>query len=319
MKSYCIRTLQNGGSRHRFCQDRYYTHRCADRLILAVCDGHGGRPYCRSGLGARFAAAAAVAVLESDIEAALIPAAIKDRYDAMVKKHLAHRPLTQREAERAGDMPHSGVYGTTVLAAVITDHGTDIYQLGDGEIRAVSKKGNFFPMLPADESCRGNLTSSLANGREFALRHFRHLHYASPIGALMLFSDGCEGGFLDTAHALTDPSRLEEGLQAMLHRTDHGDDQTFLLAYDPTAIAQESFQETLTQRIKAAREAIRRKNQIRREREEYARLAAYMNLALQKAERMRQAKDPTLQPFLTSLQPSYQRFLQLRKKTATTR
>ena len=313
MQNYTTQTLQKTGSRHRCCQDRYAVHQEEGLLIMVVCDGHGGRPYCRSGLGARFAAAAAVAVLKSETEVAQIPAAIKDRYDAMVKKHLAARPLNHWEALRAEDMPRHLVYGTTLLAAVIKDRGATVYQLGDGEIHAVSPQGELLPDLPEDTSCRGNLTSSLACNRDFALAHFRTAHYEN-VGALLMLSDGCDNGFLQAMAALADFPNQTPGFDAMLTATDRGDDQTMLLAYDPEALRRDSVRETLKDNISAIREARRQKQLALQEREEYLQLANYMELALRKAARLRQEGNPALKDFLKTLQPSYLRYIQLHER-----
>lgn len=311
MNCYHIRTLQRAGSAHRGCQDRYRVLRREDRLILLVSDGHGGRPYTRSGLGARFACAAAEAVLRKETDSDFIPAAIKDRYDAMVAKHLALRPLEDWEAERLGSLPQPAVYGATLLAAVITPTATELFQLGDGEIHALKADGTFFPGLPADGDCQGNLTTSLAHNREFALRHFRTVRYPEPAAGLMLFSDGCEGGVHQSAVGLADLPALDTHLENMLHITNHGDDQTFLLTWNPEIVDTEPFRNTLTEALQVMAEETRRKKQEMRDLEEYTQLRSYLNLAVRKARRLAQRSAPELDAYLTKLKSSYDRYMQL--------
>ena len=315
MERYRIHALQRTGSNHRHLQDRCGWAQKPGRLLLAVADGHGRVEYTRSGLGARFAIAAAKKVLLSDPEPADIPAAIKDRFDTMVSKHLAFRPLSPRELALAKGMPHSGVYGTTLLAALITPGDTRLYQLGDGEFHAIGKDGSFLPDLPQDTDCRGSLTTSLANERSFALQHFRTLRYDAPVAALMLLTDGCEGGQFLTAQALTEPPVTPRPLQTMCEKTDRGDDQTVVLAYDITLLGEE-FSRALTLSIQQAQKnaACRRRQQ--RQQEELQQLSVFLRRAEKRASRMEKTDDPRLQEFLCSLEPSLQRFAQLRKAFA---
>ena len=308
MNQYCIHSKQSSGSAHSFCQDHYRVLRHGDHLILVVADGHGGTAYTRSDIGASFACAAAEAVLLDGTEPASVPAAIKDRYDAMVADHLNRHPLCQWETDHLGDTPPHGVYGATLLAAVLSDQGTDLYQLGDGEIHTLNQAGAFLPELPADDHCQGNLTSSLANNRDFVLNHFRVSHCDIPVAAIMLFSDGCDGGFLQIAQALTDPENLKSHLQAVFHRTDRGDDQTLLLAYDPEIIADESFQLCLRSAVQTAQAEARKATKAEQDRLELARLREYLSKALGIAQQMQRTGNPSLPVFLETIKPSYRRF-----------
>lgn len=319
MMHYNITSVRKTGSAHRVCQDRFRTVCDQDRLILIAADGHGGRPYTRSGLGARFACAAAEAALRAGIDDGSIPAAIKDRYDAMVAKHLALRPLEAWELERLGGRARREVYGATLLAAMITPDSTLLVQLGDGEIHALKEDGTFFPRLPDDSACRGNLTTSLCNSRAFALDSFRVIRYPEPAAALMMFTDGCEGGLLQAASGVADLPCLQAHLDAMLRTTNHGDDQTFLLAVDAGAVEQAAFRDTLTAALEDMKAAAKRARQEARDREDYMQLCSYMSLALRRANRMKQKNDPELEVFLQKLKPSYERYLQLQARFGTNR
>lgn len=314
MMRYTLSSRQKTGSAHRSCQDRFRVARNEGRLALIQADGHGGRPYTRSGLGARFACAAAEKVLMSGLSDEKIPAAVKILYDSMVKKHLAFRPLADWEQERVGSRPHEAVYGATLLAAVLTPDSTLCLQLGDGEIHALKADGTFFPSLPEDEGCCGNLTTSLANSRSLALRSFRLVRWPESAAAVMMFTDGCEGGMLQVAAGLADLPSLDAHLEEMLRSTNHGDDQTFLMAYDAAAVQVPAFQETLTGILHDMQEAARCAKQELRDREEYAELSSYLQLALRKAKRMSRKGVPELRDYLAKLKPSYERYLQLQAK-----
>lgn len=282
---YRTLTLQRGGSRHRHCQDRFLVQDTGKELLVAVADGHGSAPYTRSGLGARFACRAAIDLLRQ-VPDDIFPAALKTRFDRMVQRHLAFHPLEDWEKERAQSLPSSeAVYGTTLLCARITDKGATVFQLGDGEICVLDFLGNCLPALPSDPNCVGNITSSLVNGMEFCCRHFRTVHYSEPIGGIVLTTDGCEGGSFPAAWAMLPDN--QGVLEKIMDTTNHGDDQTLVLAFDPAAAAEAAFlanmqayqQSLTTARIRAEEE------------EEYARLNEFLVLSLKKLNTLK--ADPT--------------------------
>lgn len=312
MADHIVHIFQRTGAAHRFCQDRYRVIRHGDRLVLAAADGHGGRPYVRSSLGARIACAAAEAALTGQLDPAEIPAAIKDRYDALVARHLALRPLEGWELERLGDRPPAEAYGTTLLAALITPTRTGLVQLGDGDLHALGFDGAFLPGLAGDDNCRGNLTTSLANSRDHVLARFRTAWYEHPAAAVVMFTDGCDGGLLQAVEAVAAPSGPEQELHRLLRETSRGDDQTVLLVYAPEITGDEEFRAALAGHLARMREELRRKRQERRDRVEYSELQNYLLLALRKAERMNKANDPGLMEYLEKLRPSILRMTELR-------
>lgn len=312
MKDYQIHALQVTGSGHRLCQDHYRIYRSDDRMILIAADGHGAPSYTRSGLGARIACAAAEAVLKEKA-AGNIPAAIKDRYDTMVAKHLALRPLADWELERLKEDPQRAVYGATLLAAVIEPDSTTLYQLGDGEIYALDAGGNFLPELPEDDFCLGTMTTSLSNGRAFVLARFRVRHYPCPAAAVLLFTDGCKGGLPVAATGLTGQAEPREGLEAMIQATCNGDDQTVLLACNGQAVLQESFRTGLRASLAAKAEEARQQKRIAKYREELEQLDCFLLLAARNVKRLRKRCDPQLEEYLLSLKPSFDRFAQLQQ------
>ncbi len=240
--------------RHAPCQDHFLVRHTNRRTLYTLADGHGSAPYTRSGLGARMMCAAAAKILlaehaelRNDAELA---ADLKDTYDRLVHRHLAHRPLADWELERLSDRPPSQAYGCTFLAALVTEQEVLCCQVGDGEIALVDPCAGFLPPLPADSACTANLTSSMAYSREDCLAHFRFQRYQQPVSALLLCSDGYSHQGNHPYNALSllklnEPATLDQ----VLDHGRHGDDLTFLLAVDPSLIATEGFQSCLPHTI----------------------------------------------------------------------
>ena len=309
--NYTATALRHTGSAHRMCQDRCRMERRGDRLILTAADGHGARPFVRTGLGARFACTAAVRVLGDGLPAEDVPAAIKRRYDTMVARHLEFRPLAPWELQRLDGRPPEAAYGTTLMAVSITEAGTALYQLGDGEVHIFDADGQLMDPLPADEQCQGHLTSSLCSSKSSSLASFRMAVHPIPAAAVLMFTDGCEGGLIRAAAALTAPEILEEGLLGMFAATRHGDDQTCLAAFDAEIVSGETFQAGLHWTLDNLRAKAKHQRQEQSERAELAQLQSYLSLALQKARRMASGESKS---YLNSLRPSVERYSMLRKK-----
>ena len=276
---YITCALQEAGYSHRHCQDRFRLEHSENALILAVADGHGGAAYTRSGLGARFACAAAVEVLGA-MDCVDVPAAIKDRYDALVAKHLTHRPLEDwQKAHLKGD-PDEAAYGTTLLAARITEDGTWLYQLGDGHILALDADGSLLPTMPEDLDCFLNRSSSLCYDRKRALRKFRTLHFPQPVAAVVLMTDGCDGGTCQALLAAAEeaPAQL---LEQMLRATASGDDQTCVLAVSDRVTPE--FREAVAATVQSLRLEAKRRKRLEREEEERRRQQEYEKRVSQNA------------------------------------
>lgn len=100
----------------RPCQDRFLIQQTGDRLILAVADGHGGDPHCRSDAGAQFACEAALEVLaDENTDYTQAHIAIKRLFDEKVTAHLLDTPMTQSEMELLEDAPAQYAYGTPAV------------------------------------------------------------------------------------------------------------------------------------------------------------------------------------------------------------
>ena len=303
---------QTTGSYHRHCQDHYQIHAEADRVIAAVADGHGGRPYVRSGLGARFACAAAVKLLRAGIAAQEFPKAMKQTFDHMVKKHLEHRPLVDWEQERLDGRPAWQAYGTTLMAAVMTADKAVLFQVGDGEIHALDANGSFLQALPADENCHGNITTSLVQDMPWVLRNFRYRELPG-CSAVMLFTDGFTGAW-KMAEGLLNPEALESHVAETLRRGRHGDDQTFVMVYLPEKVRSDAFQNGLQEHIGLIRTELEKRKQREVIRKELDELRVYLHLAMRRAEKLKEENSADYETYLQKLKPKYERYLQLQQQ-----
>ena len=215
------------------CQDSYMIEEVDDdRLILAVADGHGGRFYCRSDLGAQFACESAVEILRNNtIPWESVPAQIKNLYDQKVEAHLLEKPLTDEELIKVNGQVDRVAYGSTLICCSVTREGVFRAQVGDGEIHAVTASGNFLEDLPDDSSCVGFFTTSLAS--PFAANQFRWRFDPAPPVAVVLYTDGYVSGrtrpwdILELVKTLPEDEKIP---QKVLEAGKRGDDQTVLVA-----------------------------------------------------------------------------------------
>ena len=228
----------------RPCQDRYLTVLTDDVLILAVADGHGGKAYVRSGFGARMACQTAADVLKNRMtDCSEYGCLVKDRFDSYVKKHLARKPLSDRERFLLGDNPPEYAYGTTLLAARITENETFILHIGDGQIHVINHEGRFYAPLPDDPDCVGNITSSLVMSD--ACQHIRSALYPGRAACAVLYSDGYEPDTLRPWQLLSGIGRdfSEEQIEKAVKDGDkRGDDQTVVIFCDDILTENGEFQ-----------------------------------------------------------------------------
>jgi serine/threonine protein phosphatase PrpC len=250
-------------------------------VLLAVADGHGNARSFRSDRGARLATATTAEVLCAEIcsvEAAQLSAvtlsatqlsAVKRCAEERLPRRLAHRwrqavaedcrqePFTDVEwdrlLDREGPAGRKAVeanptlaYGTTLLAALVTEAYLLYVQLGDGDLLTVAEDGSVARPLPSDQRLLANETTSLCSPnawRDFQVR-FQVLSQP-PAGShpalILLATDGyanafaSEAGFLQVGTDLLamlradGPDAIQQSLTAWLteaSQTGSGDDIT---------------------------------------------------------------------------------------------
>lgn len=301
------RTGSSHITRHKPCQDRLCHVQTPDFTLVAVADGHGSAEYTRSGLGARFAVYAAQKILPSDAPDEEVVADIKWLYDHLVARHLSRHPLSDREMAllSAAKLHPVSAYGCTLAVAVIdyAHNSTTRYCLGDSGVFCIDTSGHFPPPLPEDPACVGSATSSMCQSPETVKQHFRiqHLDGSIMAAAVGVYSDGAEAEEWRAAEALFDDEASEESMETrvekLLKLTDHGDDQTFVLAVDPEAVTTDDFQAGLAEEIHRGHQLLA----VTRGVEKRKQMETYLRLLLDKAKRLSGSeavkfKDEVLRP-----------------------
>lgn len=294
--------------RHKPCQDRLCRVQAPDfTLVLAVGDGHGGTEYTRSGLGARFAVYAAQKVLPSDAPDEEVVKDIKWLYDHLVARHLSRHPLSDREMAllSAARLHPVAAYGCTLAAAVIdyTRSTTSRYCLGDSGVVCIDASGRFPPSMPEDPACVGSATSSMCQSPESVKEHFRIQHLDGIMAAVDVYSDGAEAEDWRAAEVLfskgneASEESMENRVEKLLKVTDHGDDQTFVLAADPEGVNTDAFRAGLAEEVHRGHQLLA----LTRGLEKRKQSEVYLRLLLEKAKRLSGSeavkfKDEVLRP-----------------------
>ena len=244
-------------------------------LILAVADGHGSPKSFRSEVGAQFAVEVGVEVCREFLDAMQgaapstvkseaelkIPARIFQRWRQRVDEHFGQNPFMDAElarlAEQVGGTARNRAtrpeqlhvaYGATLLVTVVTSQFLICFQLGDGDILAVSDStGIADRVIPKDDSLIANETTSLCQDDGQRYMRFRfQLFQGAPPAMVLLSTDGYSnsfatpGAFLKAGADYLDMLRtdgadeVEKNLPAWLEETSRngsGDDITVGIIY----------------------------------------------------------------------------------------
>ena len=183
MLKYYTKTATGGShlKKRTACQDYSLCFHDEKRTIITACDGHGGAMYVRSSLGSKFAAFAAMEVMNG----ADILAQSKDAYNALrrnilcswnaaVESDLAARPLADAEfASLTADQvfrlrsdPFTA-YGTTMNAAMVCADKIVYAGIGDGGVFLI-KGSELVPVTHDDEEeTVANITYSMCQSDAF--------------------------------------------------------------------------------------------------------------------------------------------------------
>ena len=194
--------------------------------IFAVADGHGDSNCPRSQFGSKTACELAISEMEkfcSDIKenawesriispgkeldslAHQLISSIVAKWVKSVNEELENNPLT--DGERAGCEKYierydkgerlEHIYGTTLIAGLITEKYLLLIQQGDGRCVVFNADGSASQPIPWDEKCFANITTSLCD--EDAIQRFRYCTVNlndNPLVACLVGSDGVEDSYL---------------------------------------------------------------------------------------------------------------------------
>lgn len=197
--------------------------------IFAVADGHGARECFRSEIGSRLAVDVAVKNLEIFAQTVehydlynylkkekerdeLIRSLIQDiveQWNQYVYADIKAYPIRDEEYERAQTLSSiyqkgmylTNIYGSTLVASLITPQYILLIQQGDGSCIVLNEDGFLDSPIPEDDLCIRNLTTSLCD--KDAAKRMRYVFVdrtkQDPI-AIFLASDGIEQSFADQLH-----------------------------------------------------------------------------------------------------------------------
>jgi len=208
------------------CQDYAITVCEKDVAIAIVCDGHGGKPFFRSDVGAKMAAASAVEGIRDFIstvdktpfagknseemeetEVTKIFSALFSKILKLwlekIRQHIAENPFAESEMQCVPEgyrylfkntIMMDSAYGTTLLAYAQCKDYWFAFQIGDGTIMLFNNDACSLP-IPADESCHDNITTSMCDPN--ALDEFRYYIDGSGTfpSAAFVCTDGMEKCF----------------------------------------------------------------------------------------------------------------------------
>ncbi len=263
------------------CQDAS-AYRTGDNYGMAVvADGHGSKKHFRSNVGSEKAVQAALDVVDECFAAGdnFIDNMLRDP-DRIIKKiekkiialwndsiteHFNANPYTDKEREKFTEEEFSqlkmeSVYGTTLIAVVITEFFTFGFQIGDGSLVVVYEDGNAELPMSYEESAPANVTASMCNTQAFS--HFSSFALTDEIQPIAVFAStdglytsfGSEEDFLDyhsmVTSQLTELETFDETIVKNLEKRAHygtQDDISLSCIFDPELVGEnlEAINETI--------------------------------------------------------------------------
>jgi len=180
----------------RPCQDYSLCRTDGKTAIAAVADGHGADIHYRSDRGSRFAAEAALHCIKEFITLKTAPLCEPDALLNALEKSI----IAEWQKKVACDVKANPVegdelepYGTTLIAAAVTEHYWFAIQIGDGKCVVINSEKEATQPVPWDDRCFLNRTTSLCD--EEAAGLFRHYYSETQPLAIFLGSDGIDDSF----------------------------------------------------------------------------------------------------------------------------
>ena len=228
-EKYCGFSFTQIGSSHsksgKICQDASDSFAGYDYAAGVVCDGHGGNKHFRSDIGAHIAVEICREKIERFVrekrrcrthsseekDVVQLGKSIILAWRERVQEHFEKNSFTTEELCSFGNRERDYLtenrtvaYGTTMLVGLLFGKMLYVLQLGDGEIRVVTKDGYISP-IKKDERLRFGATTSLCDADAF--RHLRCCVLpADKIKGCWLSSDGVRNSFEN-----------EEGFESFIH------------------------------------------------------------------------------------------------------
>jgi len=193
------------------CQDAFAIWSGAFRsrpcIAVAVADGHGDPQYDRSGTGSALAVRAGVDELLSffrsyggDATSAQIRAGFRADFPRRVtrrwREYVAGDRVVRGEGAEEDHEYFSGCarYGTTLIAAMVTEDAVFLGQIGDGDIRMVRPSGETIAPFRPDPAMVGKATHSLV-ARDAHLLWQTATYECEDGAVILLTTDGLPDSF----------------------------------------------------------------------------------------------------------------------------
>jgi len=231
MKNYQSFAVTKIGSSHvkygKDCQDFSYHHRrLMDPKVIAisVADGHGDDNCFRSKKGAQLASVFGIVGMcefiksyEAEFEqedkkrdkevAKNLIKFIISQWQIKVEKDYTKSPFSEQELAAASEKYRkkyengeslNRAYGTTLIAAAITDHYWLGIHIGDGRFTVLNHDGTFDQPIPWDDRCFLNATTSICDDDAFErarVRFFPIIPENPPPVAVFLCTDGIDDNY----------------------------------------------------------------------------------------------------------------------------
>ena len=206
------------------CQDNSISWQEKQYDAVIVCDGHGGDKYFRSAIGSRFACEAGKKMISAFMNYVLnndetrinwdallsqLEISIINEWNELVERHFLDNPFESdarfeklaEEDKRSLYSSYVKAYGSTFIAAVLTDKHLFVLKLGDGNVCIMN--GQYKACLLdkiyhelSDDQLQFNLTTSLCNSD--AAKSFKHCNVPvkiNRINGVLLSSDGVINSF----------------------------------------------------------------------------------------------------------------------------
>jgi serine/threonine protein phosphatase PrpC len=249
--------------------------------IAIVADGHGGEKYFRSRFGSKLAVETVHKVLDRFIEQTgktnrgffnEDAKAAKEKMDENLQRlerdivsswrekvlqHIKDNPWDKSELEFCGENKITidendnyqlvSIYGTTLLAAVVTEAFWFALQIGDGACVVIRETGKSEIAVPGDEDQGFGITKSLCN--KDVLENFRHNFGFEKILGAIVATDGVTDSFSQekyleftisellknfVEHPMETKKELENSLSG-LSEQGSGDDVSIAVIFNPEA------------------------------------------------------------------------------------
>lgn len=213
------------------CEDSGKIHSTEQFKIFALGDGHGDSNCPRSKIGSQYICDITIQELErfaTDVETQDWTHRLFDKADAehlvnqlvtsifgkwscAVNDEFSQNPLTEKEEEAAAeyiDRYRQGlriehVYGTTLIAGLLTKDYLLLLQQGDGRCVVFNADGSATQPIPWDDRCFANVTTSVCDVDAIPSCRYHIIDLSeNPVIACVAGSDGVEDSFnsMDKMH-----------------------------------------------------------------------------------------------------------------------